>query len=249
VNKNFAGGAMNVPELNGRESKKLFLRPSREAMESVRRREHTFYNARHFHRMLRMERKRAERSQKPFLLTLLDLSGLHTRLGNGYMNEKIQSVLVSCSRETDILGWYEDNRVMGVVFTEMTSVEEDAIERIFVKLHEGISKTINAGWIKISFQALPERNGDSAINYEIFSITLDPVHRIPNITSQVVSPARKLLDMARILLAFIRFSPLFSRTSRWQRNKCQKGFFIRGEKNGYERQDIYLSEIPVHVYE
>jgi len=197
---------MNVHEMNGRESSKLFPRPLRKSMGFVKRSDQIFYSAAHFHHMLRMERKRTERSPKPFLLMLLDLSGLQNRRQNNNVYEKLKSTLVSCSRETDILGWYENNKVMGVIFTEMTSVEENAVERIFVKLHDGISKTINAGWIKISFQTLPERNGDSTINYEIFNITLDPVHQRPNVIRQVVSSAKKLLDMAGILLAFLRFS-------------------------------------------
>jgi len=209
---------MNVHEMNVRGFPRLFSRLLRESMGSIKRNGQIFYSTAHFHHMLRMERKRAERSQKHFFLTLLDLSRLHTGQGNGCMREKIQSALVSCSRDTDVLGWYEHDRIMGVIYTEVASAEESTMESIFAKLHKEISKTIATGWIKISFQTLPERNGDSAIDYEIFNITLDPVHPRLNITRQIVFSAKTLLVMAGRLFAFFRFSLGFSWTSRQQKN-------------------------------
>lgn len=103
--------------------------------------EDSFYSTPHFHHMLRVEQKRTSRSEKPFLLMLLDLSGLKTRHRNGYIFERIKGTLVSYSRETDIRGWYEPYRVMGVIFTEMPSIDNGSIKKVFTKISDALSDT------------------------------------------------------------------------------------------------------------
>ncbi|MEN6321254.1 MAG: hypothetical protein ABFD82_21235 [Syntrophaceae bacterium] len=115
------------------------MKPSETDMETFIYDEDTFYNTPHFHHMLRVEQKRTGRSEKPFLLMLLDLSGLKTRHSNGYIFERIKGTIVSCSRETDIRGWYEPYRIMGVIFTEMPSIDNDSIKRVFTKISNTLS--------------------------------------------------------------------------------------------------------------
>jgi len=154
---------MNIPGLNGKKLTDCLMKPSETAMEISIHDEETFYNTSHFHHMLRVEQKRTGRSEKPFLLVLLDLSGLQTINSNGSVLEKIKESLVSCSRETDIRGWYEPYRIMGVIFTEMASVDNSSIEKIFHKIYHTLSDTCGADlvkMIKISLYAFrfPEMN-------------------------------------------------------------------------------------------
>lgn len=107
-----------------------------------------FYSSSHFRHMLRMERKRTGRSGKPFLLMLIDLSGLQTRQYSGYLLQRIKEALVSSSRETDTRGWYEHNKIMGAIFTEMGSVDNASIEKIFRKLYSNISNTLGTDLLK-----------------------------------------------------------------------------------------------------
>ena len=108
----------------------------------------TFYCSSHFRHMLLIERKRTGRSGKPFLLMLIDLSGLQTRQCSGYLLERIKDALVSSSRETDIRGWYEHHRIMGSIFTEMGSVDNASIETIFRKLYNNVSNTLGTELLK-----------------------------------------------------------------------------------------------------
>ena len=68
-----------------------------------------------FHRMISLERKRTERSRKPFLLMLLDMGdGLRPdNNGNEKALDKILSALSLSTRETDVTGWYKNNSVVG----------------------------------------------------------------------------------------------------------------------------------------
>src|SRR5713101_9659364 len=58
-----------------------------------------------FIRALRLERKRAERSRKPFVLMLLDLPApLRNGKGGGNLLNKTVPAILSSIRETDIAG-------------------------------------------------------------------------------------------------------------------------------------------------
>jgi exopolysaccharide biosynthesis polyprenyl glycosylphosphotransferase len=201
---------MKVPGLNDGKLTKFFLRPSKVSMEQVTEVDVAFYSATHFHHMLRIEQRRTERSKKPFLVMLLNISGLNTKL-NGYVNEKIKPILTSCSRETDIRGWYEHNEVMGVIFTEVASVDESSIESIVQKLRKGISKTLDAEEIKrikVSIHVFPEETVNSTINDGLFNIALYPDLSKPSLSRQAASSIKKLMDITGSFFALLVFSPI-----------------------------------------
>ena len=67
--------------------------------------------------MLTLERRRAERSRKPFVLMLLDAN-----LENGTAEEILRQavdIVVASKRETDLVGWYKQGAILGVIFTEV----------------------------------------------------------------------------------------------------------------------------------
>src|SRR6266571_6287398 len=77
-----------------------------------------------FHSMLRLERRRAERSRKPFVLMLLDATAfVEQKIADRFMT-RVCSVLLKTTRETDLIGWYEEGVVLGVIFTEVSSEVE-----------------------------------------------------------------------------------------------------------------------------
>jgi len=111
-----------------------------------------------FHSMLTLERRRAERSRKPFVLMLLDAN-----LENGAAEEILRqavSIVVASKRETDLIGWYKQDAILGIIFTEV-SMEGDLpitetlrtkIESAFIK-HLGRERTAK---IAISLHVFPE---------------------------------------------------------------------------------------------
>ena len=79
-----------------------------------------------FQRMIAIERKRTERSRKPFLLMLLD-AGNHSSERNGKALNSIVPALLSSTRETDVIGWYKDRATVGVIFTEIVIDDKNSI--------------------------------------------------------------------------------------------------------------------------
>jgi lipopolysaccharide/colanic/teichoic acid biosynthesis glycosyltransferase len=94
--------------------------------------------------MLLLERRRAERSRKPFVLMLLDAAAfLETGTVESVM-ASVTSVILKSTRETDLVGWYKDGVILGVIFTEVSLESGSPITEI---LH---SKVVNALHIELS---------------------------------------------------------------------------------------------------
>jgi len=73
-----------------------------------------------FQNMLTLERRRAERSRKPFVLMLLDAS-LSPDAGTAdLLMSRVTSVLLKSTRETDLVGWYKKGVILGILFTEVS---------------------------------------------------------------------------------------------------------------------------------
>jgi lipopolysaccharide/colanic/teichoic acid biosynthesis glycosyltransferase len=81
---------------------------------------HEFLPPDRFLRMLFLERKRSERSERPFVLMLLECTKL-LRHGDQGVLDRVLSALVSSTRDTDVKGWYDEHVTIGVIFTELGS--------------------------------------------------------------------------------------------------------------------------------
>src|SRR5947209_10348414 len=93
-----------------------------------------------FLHLLRLERKRAERSTKPFMLLLI--GGVQLFPGsNQRLISQITSSLVSSARETDTLGWYQDGSSLGVIFTEIGS-DRSNTPVIIAKITAALQQTL-----------------------------------------------------------------------------------------------------------
>lgn len=58
-----------------------------------------------FHNMISLERKRSERTQRPFVLLLMDASRALPAVKNSRNLIEILSALNAATRETDVMGW------------------------------------------------------------------------------------------------------------------------------------------------
>jgi lipopolysaccharide/colanic/teichoic acid biosynthesis glycosyltransferase len=83
-----------------------------------------------FHAMLTLERRRAERSRKPFVLMLLDSRAVHKNGKGTTFTEQLLTVVCDATRETDLIGWYEEGAVLAVIFTEISLEGKNPITEI-----------------------------------------------------------------------------------------------------------------------
>ena len=112
-----------------------------------------------FRRMISLERKRSERTQRPFVLLLMDTGRTQPTEKNGQMLLDILSALQSATRETDIMGWYETNAAVGVMFTEITLENNLILSTILARISDVLRGRLTSeqfSQIKFSFHLFPE---------------------------------------------------------------------------------------------
>src|SRR5512139_1754773 len=95
------------------ESKAIILRlvSNRNGEKNISEGSDSFHDESHFNRLFDLEIKRSKRSKKPFVLILINITGLkksHTMLS------KLQKVISSGFRETDIRGWHKQESIIGI---------------------------------------------------------------------------------------------------------------------------------------
>jgi hypothetical protein len=81
-----------------------------------------------FRHLLARERIRA-RAGAPLVLLLVELTAPDAGLHRAVV-DRLFSVLASCVRETDIVGWYRRHRVAAVVLTEVTDASVATASRL-----------------------------------------------------------------------------------------------------------------------
>lgn len=112
-----------------------------------------------FRRVLEAERRRSDRSHRPFALLLLNIGRLLlTQSGHGSL-PIILSLLQSATRETDVLGWNEADASIGVILTEFVLGAAPPVNAISSRLSAALQQKLTAqqfNQIGLSFQQYPE---------------------------------------------------------------------------------------------
>ncbi len=197
---------MNVRRTNHH---RLILSPVSEATPLG---ERNILDAEAFRRMIALERKRSERSRKPFMLLLLDMGDDLPSEKNGKILGKILSALSISTRDTDVTGWYSDHCVVGVMFTEI-SIEEGGstpatiISRVTHTLQNNLTlEQFNR--VTLSFHVFPEdwdhEDPDSSSNP-----TLYPDLSQRDEGRKAFRVVKRTMDILGSLLALMFFSPIF----------------------------------------
>lgn len=120
-----------------------------------------------FNRMIAIERKRTERSKQPFVLMLLEGGGLPGPRMNGGPLDSMLSVLLSSIRDTDVIGWYKDRRVVGVMYTGLMVKDKNSVlsliqRRVTAALRDGATSE-QFSHVSISFHFFPDDWEDDSL--------------------------------------------------------------------------------------
>jgi hypothetical protein len=162
-----------------------------------------FYDESHFNRFFDLEIKRTKRSKKPFVLVLINITGFKKSYA---MLNKLQKALSSGFRETDIRGWYKQESVIGIIFTELNSHGHDTREAIFGKTVAALNSQIDPDELQkiyITFHSYP-KGLENSIGSGRFDLEFDhdlTKKYFPSISS---SRARRLIDFMGSFLALIK---------------------------------------------
>lgn len=150
-----------------------------------------------FHNMLTLERRRAERSCKPFVLMLLDSSAFIDAEAADRFMARVTSVLLKCTRETDLVGWHKKGIVLGIIFTEISLEFENPIteilhSKVMNALQDELSREVTSNLI-VSAHLFPESGDRGSAEpladtrfYPDLSSAGSPKKRLPRVAKRVI---------------------------------------------------------------
>jgi lipopolysaccharide/colanic/teichoic acid biosynthesis glycosyltransferase len=164
-----------------------------------------------FHSMLTLERRRAERSRKPFVLMLLD-ANLEHGPAEEILKQAVEISIVS-KRETDLVGWYKHGAILGIIFTEInlegetpvTETLRSKMETSFVK-HMGRER---AAKIAISVHIFPE-SWDKNSSGWVADSKLYPDLKRKNSRKKLPLVIKRVIDIAGSGTLLLMLSPFLA---------------------------------------
>jgi exopolysaccharide biosynthesis polyprenyl glycosylphosphotransferase len=169
-------------------------------------------NGESFQRMLALERKRSERSRKPFLLMLVDLGERLPSTSNGKATDSIVSALSLATRATDVIGWYKDDTVIGILFTEIVIEDRSTImSTMMTRISSMLGRALSPeqlNQVSISLHLFPEE-WDFDIRHRPSNPALYPdLSRLENRRKHSFA-VKRLMDFVGSGIALILFGPVF----------------------------------------
>ncbi len=164
-----------------------------------------------FHAMLALERRRAERSRKPFALMLVDAHALPKNGKAADFLQRLTSVVCGATRESDMIGWYEENDTLAIIFTEINmeapSLVTDVLHsKVIRAIRENLEPEI-ASRLIVTLHLYPESWHDNGTD-RIADIKLYPdISAKVSKKKQSTTAAKRAIDIAGSAILLMLLSP------------------------------------------
>jgi lipopolysaccharide/colanic/teichoic acid biosynthesis glycosyltransferase len=190
--------------------------------------------------MLLLEKKRSERSQNEFLLILIDIQKLAILKRKNGAVKKLIRILNYFSRESDIKGWYEENRKIGIIYTGITYM---SIDSIIEKVKKEIALELTAeqaAAIGIDYYIFPEKSDKSKsvdLNKDIVvynTISMRKARR------RGLAVAKRSIDIIGSVFGILLFSPFIIGISIGIKLFSRGPVFFRQKRVGYGGKEFTL---------
>ncbi len=162
--------------------------------------------------MIAIERKRTERSRKPFVLMLLDIGNHQNAEKNRKALDSIVPTLLSSTRETDVIGWYEERITVGQIFTGLAPDDQNSIlgtilTRVSAKLRDSLPfEQFNQ--VSISFHFFPD-DWDHDTSGRLINPVLYPDLSSRNRNKRSLLDIKRIMDIVGSSVAILISLPLF----------------------------------------
>ena len=208
-----------------------------------------FLNQELFTSMLRIERKRTERSHRRFVLMLLEAQALLKKGEEQSVFNKVVTALSHSIRETDIKGWYKDHLVLGVIFTEVGAAEGKSITNaLLAKVTHALGTTLTIeqlNSVKLSFHIFPEHSDENVPGGPTDSTLYPDLGSDPKRVARLM---KRGIDIAGSLLALIFISPFLILIALVIKLTSKGPVLFRQERVGqYGRKFIFLKFRSMYV--
>jgi lipopolysaccharide/colanic/teichoic acid biosynthesis glycosyltransferase len=179
-----------------------------------------------FVQVLRLERRRTERSGNPFILVLLNGWALKHQ-DSSMRVQSICEAIASTIRETDVLGWYAQDEVLAVLLTEVGRADEQVADYIAEKISDALRTAIGADGcadLDLLIRIYPQPAGtenEEGLIYRDLSAP-DPGQRRDRFLKRAVDIVGSSAVLILFLPVFLTIGLLVKLTSKGPVLYCQK---------------------------
>jgi exopolysaccharide biosynthesis polyprenyl glycosylphosphotransferase len=162
--------------------------------------------------MLCLERKRAERSRKKFLLLLIDAEDAGKSKRKPEILKGVIRAADAARRDTDPAGWYKHNAVLGIIFTELGALDDAAtVKKLLEKVHDSLALQLNTEdrqQVHVSVHVFADESDgqgpDISVNPTFYPDVLH-LHDSKKISQML----KRAMDVFGSAVALLLFSPLY----------------------------------------
>ena len=155
-----------------------------------------------FLQMLRLERRRTERSSRPFVLVLISGEDLQETISSHWADDVV-TALSACIRETDALGWYEQQAFLGLLMTEILDASPGTIEAIVQRISEALQGRVPSEIycrLTLVVRVFPEDGEDRVFH---------PDHSRDDDSKKIDRSLKRVTDIAGSAIALLFCAPIF----------------------------------------
>jgi len=159
------------------------------------------------------ERMRAERSGRTIALLLIDCRECFAQGAQDEGCAYILRALCESTRLTDIVGWYRENAIVGVILTEFGSCNPiQAVDRIQEKISPKLSRNLYRAQIgppRVKAQFFPEGNVSSE-SAPALDLTFYPELVTQQSPARLREALKRIVDLSGSSLALVSLLPVFA---------------------------------------
>jgi len=160
--------------------------------------------------MLRLERKRTERSRRRFVLMLLEARNLLKAGEEHETFDRVVAALSESTRETDIKGWYKERSVIGMIFSEVGDADGKSIAKALLnKVTNALSSALGIeqiNEIKLSLHVFPEHSNEQGPGGPTDSVFYPDLDRSSD-PKRTARALKRSIDIAGSLFALTLAAP------------------------------------------
>jgi lipopolysaccharide/colanic/teichoic acid biosynthesis glycosyltransferase len=165
-----------------------------------------------FRRVIAIERKRTERSKSPFVLMLLEVTNHQNVEKSRKSLECILAALVASCRDTDLVGWYKEQSVVGVMFTGLVVNDKNSVlgailNRVSSTLRDELTFE-QFSQVSITFHFFPDDWEDDGSGRPSNSVLYPDLHHSDNGRRSLLV-IKRTLDITVSAIIAIICAPLF----------------------------------------
>ena len=212
-----------------------------------------YYQETYFCEMLSLERKRSERSRKPFLMMFADLQNFEEGFERHVIAKKLGDTLSLVTRDTDIKGWYKYGNIVAIIFSEITIHEKNlksAQKHITDKCISALRIGLDVGEFErviLTWHIFPGRFD------KIFDEDSAHTKVYPDILARIAKKrsalfAKRFIDFFGSFIAIAFFSPLFLVIAALIKLTSKGPVFFKQERIGlFGKSFIFLKFRSMHT--